>query len=134
MFIRFVSGKIDEDSHVAAGLFCAAAELRSAPALPHYELDALDQLRDWFNVYLESPFDYLPQRQRYDLGICWFKSTAREHLAKAWELVSILERNDILIWTIKSGRTGKVYYEDAVQVFAVPYYDVRRRRLCVKRI
>lgn len=127
MFIRFVSGKIDEYSHVAAGLFCAAAELRSAPELPHYELAALVELREWFNVYLDSPFHYLPQHKRYDAGICWFRSTAREHLAKAWELVSILERNGVLIWTIRSDRTGKVYYEDAVQVFAKPCYDVRRR-------
>ena len=128
MFIRFVSGKIDEDSHVAAGLFCAASELRTSHELPQYELDSLDELREWFNVSLESPLDYLPQRRRYDLGVCWFKSSAREHLAKAWELVTILERNDVLIWTVRSPRTGYVYYEDAVQVFAVPYYDLRRGR------
>jgi hypothetical protein len=132
MFIRFVSGKIDEDSHVAAGLFCAAGDLRSAPELPHYEVDALNELQDWFNLYLESPFDYLPQCKRYELGVCWFRSTAREHLAKAWELVSILERNDVLIWTIRSPRTGYIYYEDAVQVFALPYYDLRRW-LCARR-
>ena len=127
MFIRFISGEIDDDSHVPAGLFCAAYELRCSYALPQYELDALDELRDWFNLYLESPLDYLPRRKRYDLGVCWFKSTAREHLTKAWELVTILERNDVLIWTIRAPRTGYVYYEDAVQVFAVPYYDSRRR-------
>ena len=27
MFIRFVCGEIDEDSHVSAGLFCAAFDL-----------------------------------------------------------------------------------------------------------
>ena len=50
---------------------------------------------------------------------------AREHLERAWELVAILERNDVLIWTIKSPRTGYVHYEDEVQVFARPYDDVR---------
>jgi hypothetical protein len=37
----------------------------------------------------------------------------------------ILERHDILIWAIKTTRTGYVYYEDDVQVFASPYADVR---------
>ena len=126
MFIRFVSGEIDEDSRVSAGLFCAASELRWSDGLPDYEFDALEELRIWFNDHLESPFDYLRRPDRYRPAISWFKSTAREHLARAWELVAILERNDVLIWTIRSQRTGYVYYEDEVQVFARPYDDVRR--------
>jgi hypothetical protein len=125
MFIRFVSGEIDEDSRVSAGLFCAASELRSSGGLPGYEFDALEKLKIWFDDHLESPFDHLPRGDRYGPAISWFKATAREHLAKAWELVAILERNDILIWTIRSPRTGYVYYEDDVQVFARPYDDVR---------
>jgi hypothetical protein len=125
MFIRFISGKVDEDSHVAAGLFCAAAELRRSAGLPDYEFEALNELRIWFNVHLESPVEYLPRKLRYDRAVCWFKSTAYEHLARAWELVGILERNDVFIWTIKSPRTGYVHYEDRVQVFARPYDDVR---------
>jgi len=35
MFIRFVSSEIDEDSHVEAGLFCAASELLHTDSLPH---------------------------------------------------------------------------------------------------
>lgn len=125
MFIRFVSGEIDESSHVAAGLFCAAAELRWSDGLPDYEFDALVELRDWFNDNLKSPSDYLPTRDGYERAICWFKPTAHEHLARAWELVAILERNDILIWTIKSRKAGYIHYEDDAQVFAEPYYDVR---------
>ena len=126
MFIRFVSGEIHERSHVSAGLFCAASGLRWFDGLPDYEFDALEELKDWFNENLDSPFDHLPRHGCYRPAVCWFKSTAREHLARAWELVAILERNDILIWTIRSPRTGYVYYEDAVQVFARPYDDVRR--------
>ena len=127
MFIRFVSAEIDERSHVAAGLFCAASQLRWFEGLPDYEFDALTELKDWFNVHMPSPFDYLPRDRRYEKAICWFKPTAREHLERAWELVAILERNDVLIWTIKSPRTGYVHYEDEVQVFARPYDDVRLR-------
>ncbi|HKP83659.1 MAG TPA: hypothetical protein VJT69_16620 [Pyrinomonadaceae bacterium] len=125
VFIRFFSGEVDEDSHVAAGLFCAASDLYCTDELPEYEVDALAELRDWFNAHLESPSDYLPRNRRYDPAVCWFKSAACEHLARAWELVTILERNGVFIWTVKSEKTGYVYYEDEVQVFARPYPDVR---------
>ena len=36
MFIRFVSAEIDEHAHVAAGLFCAASQLRWSDGLPEY--------------------------------------------------------------------------------------------------
>ena len=125
MFIRFVSGEIDENSHVSEGLF--GTVLRWSEELPVYEIDSIEELMVWFDSHLSSPFHYLADLRRYDPAICWFKATAHEHLAKAWELVAILERNDILIWTIRSPRTGYIYYEDAVQVFARPYDDLRRR-------
>jgi len=125
MFIRFISGAIHERAHVAAGLFCAAGELRRSEGLPDYEFDALTELKDWFKDHLDSPFDHLPRDRRYEQAVCWFKPTAREHLERAWDLIAILERNDVLIWTIKSRRTGYVFYEDDFQVFARPYDDVR---------
>ena len=127
MFIRFVSSEIDVRSRVSAGLFCAASELRWADSLPAYELDALRELQNWFDTHLESPFDYLSRAERYERAVCWFKPTAFQHLARAWELITILERHDILIWTIKSRRTGYVHYEDEAQVFAEPFHDVRLR-------
>ena len=125
MFIRFVCSQIDEHSLKSAGLFCAASKLRWSDDLPRYEFEALCEIRDWFDQYLASPFDYLPRHPRYDLAICWFKDHAKEHIEKAWELIAILERNDVPIWTIKSRRAGHVYYEDDAQVFARPYYDPR---------
>ena len=125
MFIRFVCGEIDSDSHVSAGIFCAAYNLLHSNELPYYDFDALIELRDWFNHYMASPFEYLRYHKRYERAVCWFKPTAHEHLARAWELAGILERNNLLIWTIKSPRTGYVHYEDDVQVFAQPYPDVR---------
>jgi hypothetical protein len=125
MFIRFVSGTIDESSQVSAGLFHAAFELRCDDGLPEHDLDALIDLRDWFNIHLESPFDYLSKARRYQRAICWFKPTAHEHLARAWEMVTILERNNVFVRMIKSMRTGYVMYEDEAQVFAEPFADTR---------
>ena len=128
MFIRFLSSEIDERSQVAAGLFCAAAKLKWAEELPDYEFDALSAVSNWFDIHLESPFHHLPKTsRRYERAISWFKPTAGEHLARAWELITILERNDVFIWTIRSFRTGYVYYEDEAQVFAEPFNDLRHR-------
>ena len=131
MFIRFCSAAIDPDSLVPAGLFCAALDLLDSGELPEYESDAIRELEEWFDKHLLSPFDYLPLHQSYYRAVCWFKPTAYEHLARAWELVAVLERNDVLIWTIKSPRIGYVHYEDEVQVFARPYGDIR---LLLKRV
>ena len=102
MFIRLVSSEIDERSHVAAGLFCAASKLRWTDELPDYEFDALSELRDWFAIHLESPFDHLPRADRYEKAVCWFKPTAREQLARAWEMITILERT-----TFRFGQSGR---------------------------
>ncbi len=127
MFIRFVSGAINEDSRVAAGLFCAVEQILSSGDLPRYEADAINALEDWFEVHLESPLKHLLRHGFYEPGVCWFKATAHEHLARAWELVGILERNDVLIWTIKSEWPGLVYYEDDAQVCAAPCRQYVRR-------
>jgi hypothetical protein len=126
MFIRFISGETDEYSHVAAGLFSAALDLLWSDELPPYEVETLKEVKEWFDRHMASPFDCLAYNARYDPAICWFKSTARGHLARAWEMVAILERNDIMIWTIRSPRVGYVHYEDDVQVFAQPYGYMRR--------
>jgi hypothetical protein len=125
MYIRFYSGEIHARSQVTAGLFKAATDLWCSDDTPDYELEALADLRLWFDEYLPSPFDYLPRGKSFERGVCWFKATAHEHFARAWELVELLERNDILIWTIKSPRVGYVHYEDRVQVLARPYDDIR---------
>jgi hypothetical protein len=127
MFIRFVSGEIDEDSLVSAGLFTAALDLLYDPLFPYDEYLALRQVMDWFNEHLNGPFhNRLKTAWRARRAICWFKPTAHEHLSRAWEMATILERNDVFIWTIKAQRTGYVLYEDEAQILAEPFADIRK--------
>ena len=58
MFIRFVRSEVDEDSHVAAGLFCAAFKLLDEMVLSDHEYDAVVDLMGWFSVNLRGPFEY----------------------------------------------------------------------------
>src|SRR5882724_6883989 len=112
MFMRFVSRGIDEDSHVSAGLFCAAFKLLDETVLFDHEYAAVADLMGWFRVNLRG---------------CWFRCTAHEHLARARELATILEDRDVFIRTIKCYKTGYVLYEDEVQVLAQPFADMRFR-------
>lgn len=126
MFIRFISGNIDERSKLSAGLFCAAYQLRYDGQLPEYELDRLLDLLGWFNVYLRSPFDFrLRDAWRSPRAICWFKSSAHEYLARAREIVALLEDNGVYIRVIRSEKVGYRLYEDDAQVLAQPFADMR---------
>jgi len=128
MFIRFVSSEVNRDSHVCAGLFCAAFKLLDEIVLSDHEYEAVAELMKWFGVNLRGPFEYrLRSRWRAPRSICWFRSTAQEHLARARELAAILEAQDVFIRTIRCHRTGYVLYEDEIQVLAQPFADMRFR-------
>jgi hypothetical protein len=61
--------------------------------------------------------------------VCWFRPEAAEHLRRIWELIVICENNDVPIYMIKTELPGYVVYEDAVQVVAEPFADIKRREL-----
>ena len=126
VFIRFVSGDIDEDSHVSAGLFTAAYTLIEESILPDYEYNALNDCLCWFRKHLEDPYRYrLEPAQFVDQSICWFRFGAKEHLTRAWDVVEILERSDIFVRIVKCQRPGYVLYEDRFQIVAYPFADIR---------
>ena len=127
MFIRFVSGEIHEDSHVSAGIFCAAFDLMDETVLRDADYDVLADLMTWFRIHLKGPSEYrLRSAWRARRAVCWFKPTAHIHLARAWEMATLLERNDVFIRVIKAHRTGYILYEDETQIFAEPFAEIRR--------
>lgn len=127
MFIRFVSGEIDDDSHLSAGLFRTVYRLMDEVTLPEYEYLALLEALRWFGLHLQVPFDYrLEPAWRADQALCWFRATAHEHIARAWEVITILKGRDIFMRTIRCQKTGYVLYEDEFQVLAYPFADLRR--------
>lgn len=127
MFIRFVSGEIDEDSHVSAGMFRAAEKLLDQVWLFDYEYETLMEPIFWFRRYLTDPFDYrLEPTWLAARSICWFRSTAHEHVQRAWELVAVLEDHGIFMRMIKCEAPGYILYEDEAQVLAYPVADLRR--------
>ena len=127
MFIRFVCGEIDKDSHVSAGLFCAAFDLIKDEKLSDHDYGELADLMRWFRLNLNGPFEYrLRKPWRARRSICWFKADAYEHVKHAWQMMNVLERNDVFMQVVKSKTAGYIIYEDAVQVLAQPSAGVRR--------
>ncbi len=127
MFIRFVSGEIDTNSHVSAGVFCAAFDLIDEARLSGPDRTELVELMHWFDRHLKGPFEHrLKSRRSAERSICWFKANAHDYVKQAWKMTRILERNNVLVWVIKSRRAGYIIYEDEAQIVAEPFADVRR--------
>ena len=127
MFLRFVTAEIDPDSGVEAGVFVAAYRLWYSDGLPDYEDERLGDLIDWFNLNLRRPSRFSKSSRRWwrpGRAICWFRPTAREHLARVHEMAGILEENGVLVRQVKSPRVGYVVYEDEHQVVAEPFADM----------
>ncbi|MES2221780.1 MAG: hypothetical protein V4587_12540, partial [Acidobacteriota bacterium] len=83
------------------------------------DADQLDNLRMWFSENLEKPASF--GRGQHNLGICWFKVTASEHIKRIWHMVRILERHGIYVKKIKTEKPGYMVYEDDWQVVAEPF-------------
>ena len=118
-YVRFVIGRKDEDSQVEQGIFQAAAQALEWLSITGSDADELNELRAWFSKNLERPTSF--GRDKLRLGICWFKTGSTEHIFRIWEMVNILERNDIYVKKIRTDRPGYVIYEDEWQLVAEPF-------------
>ncbi len=125
-FLRFVGPGRDHQSGVEPGIFMAASALRESGALPDYEDERLASVMEWFNEHLRRPGRFARSARGPERAICWFKPSAREHLARAHELAALLLDYDVPVRMIKTARVGYVVYEDEHQIVAEPYADTLR--------
>jgi hypothetical protein len=120
-YIRFVVGRIDEDSHVEQGIFQEMARAIEHKTITGADAEYLNALREWFSDNLEKPTSF--GRGKHNLGICWFKLDATSHITAIWRMIKILERHGIFIKKIKTDRPGYIVYEDDWQVVAEPFRE-----------
>lgn len=125
-YVRFVIGRKDEESHVEQGIFQAAAQAVEWQNITGSDAVELHELREWFSKNLERPTSF--GRDKLRLGICWFKTSAAEHISRIWEMVNILERNGIYVQKIRTDKPGYVVYEDEWQLVAEPFRKGTMRR------
>lgn len=127
MYLRFVVADRDEDSERALGVFHAVWNLCDAGKLYAHEEEHHDSVRWWFHENLENPTRFTGSRPFYrkkSRAISWFKDSATEHLARARELVAILETHGVPVHMLKAQRVGYSVYEDEYQVVAEPFSDM----------
>jgi hypothetical protein len=115
-------------TRVRTGIFSAALDLRDEDSLADCECAQLCELLRWFDEYLPEPTSFTRARRTSCVrhGVCWFKHSARMHLAQIWQMVALLERNGIWIRMLKAHWPGYVIYEDDWQIVAVPSLSKRR--------
>jgi hypothetical protein len=58
------------------------------------------------------------------MGVCWFKPSAKEHIARTYEMCRILEQNGVYVRVFKARRPGYIVYQDEHQVVAEPFADL----------
>lgn len=131
MYLRFVLSRRHPDTGVEDGVFGAAYELRREGEISEHERDELGKLLSWFGVYLAIPKRFNRSKskgyyRRATKGISWFKSSAREHVAKMHRISAILKDHGHHVSMIKTSKPGYVVYEDEHQIVAEPFNDLRR--------
>jgi hypothetical protein len=57
--------------------------------------------------------------------VCWFKSSATQHIGRIHEMVYILEQHNVYVRVLKTDRPGYIVYEDEHQVVAEPFANLR---------
>jgi hypothetical protein len=116
MFLRFVTTRIDDDSHKPQGVFTAAYKLLDSGDLTSEEWDLLRGILDWFNEHLPHP----PKNFVKGRAIFRFKSSAQESVRQIWELVHLLRQHGCHVEVRKCRRLANIHYQDQLQVASYP--------------
>jgi len=130
VFIRFVSQTNVQMMSFREGFFVPAYQMREDPDVDAFTKEQLEEILAWFRENLPIPDRF--SRKQADLdeddtyGLSWFKDTAKEHLARSYELISLMEIYGHTIETIRTDRVGFVVYEDDFQIVAEPFRDTPR--------
>jgi hypothetical protein len=116
MFLRFVTTRIDNNSHRLQGVFVASHRLLDSGDLTPDEWKHVREILNWFNANLPTP----PKSFTTGRAIFWFKSGAKESIRNIWELVHLLQRHEHYVEVHKCRRLGNILWEDKFQVAAFP--------------
>jgi len=116
MYLRFVTTRIDSDSHRPQGVFASAYALLDSGELSRDEWKHLREILNWFSANLATPPDKFAARR----AVFWFKSSAETSIRNIWELVHLLRHHEHHVEVHKCRRLGNICWEDQHQVAAFP--------------
>jgi hypothetical protein len=119
MYTRFTIDKLNNQSGVDQGILGAAFKLQNSGNL---DADAHAELRivlDWLQKNVTTPdiFD-MPRNLK---GVCWFKDSQIEVIAKVSSIFPIMRSNGFDIRETRSSNPGEIIYEDIDQIVAIPW-------------
>ncbi len=114
MFLRFVTTRVDEDSHKPQGVFVAAHSLLDSGDLTADEWARMREILNWFNNHLPHP----PEHFDACRAIFWFKSSATDSVEQVWELIEMLRQHNRYVEVHKCRRLANIRYQDRFQVAA----------------
>lgn len=129
MYLRFVRPLRAPGLKARAGFFDAAYELCEFTRLDPASADRLEEHLAWFRTNLPIPKTFTRSKSKGSAdreatpGLSWFKPEAKEPLAHAFDLVSLLRDFGYPIDILRTDRVGYVIYEDKLQLVAEPFAD-----------
>ncbi len=122
MYIRFAGFTHVPEVGVSPGLFWISTEV---PREGDWRHDELSRVRGWFNDHLDAP-DLLEQRlgrRGLRQGVCWFRDTARQHIAQARYMAWLLTELGAPVRELRAEQPGHEIWRDQYQVVFVPLRD-----------
>ncbi len=126
MYVRFIV--LAPKPRRPFGLFRADTFLLEDPTLPEWLQRPIDEHFRWFNRHLRRPFNAVSKRRRIPItALCWFKSEAHDHIARARDLAWLIAEAGHPTAMIKTHRVGQIVYRDDAQVVAKPDPATRLR-------
>ena len=130
-YVRFITPWWRVRRHVDCGPFGPAYEAWRDERVPEVLRVAIGQEIDWFERNLPVPH---PRRDAFCVksrgrwrpdGICWFVAEAREMIAHAFVLASLLGEVGVPVRKVAAECPGQILYRDPWQVVAKPRRDER---------
>lgn len=127
MYLRFALGRLDPWSGAPMGFFRVAYALQRDERVPDWLQDALREETDWFDRHLGLPDRCWrgDRARRGETGICWFRPQARDHIAHAYALRSLIEEAGVAVGRLQTRDPGDVVWQDSHQIVAKPVHTTR---------
>ena len=124
-YVRFITPWWRLRRGYDCGPFGPAYEAWRDDRVPEVLRVAIREELDWFEQNLPVPdggaFWVKSRKRWYADGICWFVGEAREMIARAFVLASLLRETGVPVRKVWSGNPGQVLYRDRWQIVAKPH-------------
>lgn len=126
-YTRFFISKNDAKSNKPKGIFQALFDLCDQGMMEDYQLQWFDDVMRWFNKELKRPTQFSRSKRPHaaSSGICWYKSSANEHINKMYELKEILNQHGIEVEIVRTNKPGYIVFEDDYQIVAEPFVETK---------